>query len=66
MCVFYTNPYRLPTRSGYIAVVPFPKSGLSEARKLLDYRRQLEGEELKKYNELLKMYETYELQGFYK
>lgn len=54
------------TRSGYIAVVPCPKSGLSEARKILDYRRELEGEELKKYNELLKMYETYESQGFYK
>lgn len=52
--------------SGYLAVVPLQKEELIVARKQLDYRRKLEGQELERYNSLLIPYEKYEAEGLYK
>jgi hypothetical protein len=52
--------------SGYLAVVIPCQSQLTEARKLLDYRRKLEGEELSKYNGLYDSYKKCEPDGLYK
>lgn len=62
------SPYsRFGTKSsGYLSVVPLKKEELILARKQMDYRRKLEGDELKRYNDLLIPYEKYEAEGFYK
>jgi hypothetical protein len=62
-----STSYVLGTKSsGYLSVVPLQKEELILARKQMDYRRKLEGDELKRYNNLLIPYEKYEAAGFYK
>lgn len=55
-----------PKSSGYLSVIALKKEDLIVARKQMDYRRKLEGEELLRYNDLLIPYEKYEAEGFYK
>ncbi|WP_068466718.1 hypothetical protein [Candidatus Protochlamydia phocaeensis] len=52
--------------SGYLAAIQFPRHGTEEARKRLEYRRQLNEEEQKKYNSLASAYKSYKAEGFYK
>lgn len=71
---YYSGPYSEDKKyemygyriTGYLTVVIQYPSQLEEARKLLDYRRKLEGDELKKYNNLYNAYDKYEAAGFYK
>lgn len=70
---YYCGPYSQDKKyemygyriTGFLAVVLNKSIQMNQARKLLDYRRKLDDEELKKYNTLYNAYKKYEAEGFY-